>query len=274
MNANVAAMMMGVVPIASSSDGGYSGPTLDEFFPAPFLFEGTIFEVNRIMMIRILAAVVLCALFLIGSRRLSLVPSRGQSMVELALGFVKNNISIEVLGKDRGTRYNTVITIIFFAVFAMNITGVIPFLNIAGSSVVGLPFVLAIVAWVTFIYAGIRETGFGHFFKAQLFPPGVPKPIYLILTPIELISTFLLRPATLTIRLLANMMSGHFLLVLCFSATHFLFLEAASGMKALGVLTLAGGVVFTLFEIFIAALQAFVFALLTAVYIQLSTEAH
>lgn len=274
MNANVAAMMMGLLPMASNGDGGFHGPTLEEFFPAPFAFIGTPFEMNRVILIRLVATVVLCALFLIGTRRMRLVPTRGQSMAEMAVGFTYKSIAVEVLGENRGRRYAPVITIIFFAVLAMNLTGVIPGLNLAGSSVVGLPFVIAMISWFTFVIAGIREQGGLRFLKSQLFPPGVPWPIYFILTPIELISTFLLRPATLTIRLLANMMSGHFLLVLCFSATHFLFLEAATQFKALGALTLTMGVVFTLFELFIAALQAYIFALLTAVYIQLSTEAH
>lgn len=274
MNANVAAMMTGILPLASNGDGGFHGPTLEEFFPAPFLFIGTPFEMNRVMMIRLIATVVLCALFLIGTRRMRLVPTRGQSVAELAVNFAYQSIAVEVLGEKRGRRYAPVITIIFFAVLAMNLTGIVPGLNLAGSSVVGLPFVIAMISWFTFVIAGIREQGGWHFLKSQLFPPGVPWPIYIILTPIEIISTFLLRPATLTIRLLANMMSGHFLLVLCFSATHFLFLEAAGALKAFGVLTLSMGVVFTLFELFIAALQAYIFALLTAVYIQLSTEAH
>ncbi|MBM7331953.1 F0F1 ATP synthase subunit A, partial [Agrobacterium sp. S2] len=88
------------------------------------------------------------------------------------------------------------------------------------------------------------------------------------------ISTFILRPATLTIRLLVNMISGHLLLVLCFAATNFLFFEAASALKAVGVVTFAAGLAFTLFEIFIAALQAYIFTLLSAVYIQLSESHH
>ncbi len=255
-------------------EGGFHGPTIEDFFPPAILYEGTAFEFNRIMMVRLIAAISLVVFFLWATNRMKLVPSRKQSLAELGIVAVRDNIAIEVLGKEKGTRYATLLTFIFWAILAMNITGVIPFLNIAGSSVVGMPAVMAIIATVGFIVAGVKEQGGWHFVKGALFPPGVPWPIYLILTPIEFISTFVLRPITLTIRLLANMMSGHFLLVLCFAGTNFLFMEASLALKPVGVLTLAAGVAFTLFELFIAVLQAYIFTLLTTVYIQLATESH
>ena len=96
-----------------------------------------------------------------------------------------------------------------------------------------MPLVYALVAYVGFIYAGIKANGFGRFFKEQLFPPGVPKPIYILMTPIELLSTFVIRPVTLTIRLLANMISGHLLLLLCFVGTHYLYLSLSGGLGIL-----------------------------------------
>jgi F-type H+-transporting ATPase subunit a len=94
-----------------------------------------------------------------------------------------------------------------------------------------------------------------------------------LLTPIEFLQVFVLRPATLALRLMANMVAGHIMLVLAFSATHFFFLEAAPALKAFGALSLLGGLAFTLFEILVAALQAYIFALLAAVYIGMSLEA-
>ena len=81
-------------------------------------------------------------------------------------------------------------------------------------------------------------------------------------------------PATLALRLAANMIAGHLLLVLCFSATNFLFLEMSGVIQAAGAVTLLAGVAFTLFEVFIAFLQAYIFTLLTAVYINLSVDSH
>jgi len=263
------------ITTAAGDGEGFHGPTLQgEFFPGAFLFEGTPFEFNRIMLVRVLATLLIVTVFWLAARRARLVPGRFQGTIEMALDFVRVNIAEEVLGKESGRRATALLTVIFFGVFAMNITGVIPFLNIAGSSVIGVPLVFAVVAYIGFIVAGVRSQGGGGFLKSSLFPPGVPKFLYVILTPIEFLSTFILRPITLTIRLLANMLVGHLLLVLCFAATHYLFFQAAGAIKAIGAVTLAAGFAFTLFEIFIAALQAFIFALLTAVYIQLSEEAH
>jgi F-type H+-transporting ATPase subunit a len=83
---------------------------------------------------------------------------------------------------------------------------------------------------------------------------------------------FVIRPVTLALRLVANMMAGHIMLVLCFVGTHTLFLYAQTAMKPLGVLTLGAGVAITLFEIFVAALQAFIFTLLSSIYINFSLE--
>jgi F-type H+-transporting ATPase subunit a len=84
------------------------------------------------------------------------------------------------------------------------------------------------------------------------------------------VSTFILRPITLTLRLLMNMIVGHFLLVLFFSATHFFVLYAGDLKALFGIGTIAFGIVFTFFELLVAVLQAYVFTLLTAVYLQLA----
>lgn len=261
--------------VLAAGDGeGFHGPTLADFFPPAILFEGTIFEFNRIALVRLIAAAGLVLLFWLAARNPRLVPSRAQSAGELAIDFVRKGIAEESLGKELGRRYTPVLVVIFFGVFAMNITGIIPLLNIAGSSVIGVPLVFALIAYVTFIYAGVKAQGGGQFLKSQLFPPGVPWPIYIILTPIEFLSNFIIRPATLTVRLLANMLAGHLLLVLCFAATNYLFFEASGVLSVAGVATFAAGFAFTLFEIFVAVLQAYVFTVLTTVYIQLSVESH
>jgi F-type H+-transporting ATPase subunit a len=106
----------------------------------------------------------------------------------------------------------------------------------------------------------------------SLFPPGVPTFMYVLLTPIEFLTVFILRPATLALRLMANMVAGHLMLVLCFSATQFFIFEATGAMKVFGALTFVSGFALTLFEVFVAALQAYIFVVLTAVYLSLSIE--
>lgn len=199
---------------------------------------------------------------------MKMVPGRFQSLIEMALDLVRVNIAEDLLGKKDGRRFLPILTAMFFMILFMNITGTIPFLNIAGSSVIGVPLVLALVSYSCFVYAGLRK----HpkvFLRNSLFPSGVPVFLYPIVAPIELISTFVLRPITLTLRLLMNMVVGHLLLVLFFAATSFLF-SLGNGFSLFGAGTLIFGLVFTLFEVLVAVLQAYVFTLLTAVYLQLA----
>jgi F-type H+-transporting ATPase subunit a len=224
---------------------------------------------NRIMIIRVIVCLALVLLFWLGTRRMKLVPGRFQSLVEMGLDLVRVSVADDILGKKDGKRFLPLLTTIFFMVIGMNITGIVPLMNIAGTSVIGIPLVLAVIAYIAFIYAGIRKHP-GAFFKNALFPPGVPWYLYIIVTPIELVSTFILRPVTLTLRLLMNMIVGHLLLVLFFLATSFFFFEIDGPAKLFGLGTLAFGFVFTLFEILVAVLQAYVFTLLTAVYLQLA----
>jgi F-type H+-transporting ATPase subunit a len=268
--------LFSALTLFAAEEGGFHPPSIMEFYPEIVAFEGTVFAINRIMMIRLIVLAVLLVLFFLWTRSFkkavrsgNVVPGRFQLLGELALNFVRKNIAHDQLGEKDGDRFLPLLTTIFFMVFGMNITGIIPFANIAGSSVVGLPLVLAAVAYVTFIYAGIRKHG-GKFFTNALFPAGVPKPFYALVTPIELLSTFILRPVTLALRLLMNMIAGHLLLVLCFSATQFFFFEADGLFKLFGAGTLVFGFAFTIFEILVAVLQAYVFTLLTTVYIQLA----
>ena len=233
------------------------------------LFEGTWFEMNRIILVRLLAVVALVLIFWLGTRKMRTVPGRFQGTVELALNLVRVNIAEDLLGEKDGKRFLPLLTTIFFMVWFMNVTGIIPGLNIAGTSIIGMPLVLAIAAYVAFVYAGLRKHPVA-FLKNSLLPPGVPWPLYIIVTPIEFVSTFILRPVTLTLRLLMNMVVGHFLLVLFFSSTHFFILYSDSWMAFFGIGTIAFSIAFTFFELLVATLQAYVFTLLTAVYLQLA----
>jgi F-type H+-transporting ATPase subunit a len=223
------------------------------------------------MLVRVIAAAVLVLLFVLAARSAKVVPGRGQSVAELLLDFVRVNIAQEILGKD-ARKYVPLLTTIFCAILFFNVTGIIPGLNIASTSLIGLPLMLAAWVYVMYLAAGVKRHGLGHYLKNSLFPPGVPAFMYVLLTPIEILQVFVLRPATLALRLMANMVAGHIMLVLAFSATQFFFFEAAPALKAFGALSLAGGIAFTLFELLVAALQAYIFALLAAVYINMSLE--
>jgi F-type H+-transporting ATPase subunit a len=237
------------------------------------LFEGTPFELDRLMLVRILMTVVLLGFFAIAMRSPKLIPRGAQNVAEMGLAFVKDQIADEVLGKEQGKRFLPVLCTIFFTVLFLNASSVIPGLNISSNARVGMPIVLAALAYVVFNYVGIKKYGFFKYVKSSIVVPNVPIALHVLLIPIEFISTFILRPFTLTVRLMANMLAGHIMLVLFFSATQFFFFEAAAGMKIFGVFSLAAGFGFTLFEMLVIFLQAYVFALLTAVYIDLALHA-
>ncbi len=257
---------------ASEGEGGFHAPSITDFFPPAILFEGTPFQIDRIWIIRVLATVVLLSVFIVAARRAKLVPGRFQNVIELILDFVRVQVAEQILGKNDAKKFLPMLTTIFLTILAFNLTGLVPGLNLAGSSRIGLPIVLALWVFATYWWVGISKHGLGTYLKNNLFPPGIPPFVYLIVTPIELLQILIIRPASLAIRLAANMIAGHIMLVLCFAATHFFFLEAAPAMKALGFLSLAGGFAFTAFELLVAGLQAYIFALLAAVYISLSLE--
>ena len=122
------------------------------------------------------------------------------------------------------------------------------------------------------IYAGTKRYGFGKYVKSSLVIPNLPPALHLLVVPIEFFSTFILRPVTLAIRLMANFLAGHIILVLLYSATNFFFWQL-NGWTAMSGVTLLAAVLFTVYEIIIIFLQAYIFALLTAVYIELSLHA-
>jgi F-type H+-transporting ATPase subunit a len=254
--------------------GGMHMPSLDELYPAPFWKIGDFFEFNRLDLIRLVALAAAVVLLYFGARRAALVPKRGQSTFELVMGFIHKQICEAAMPPAMARRYLPLIATIFFSVLALNITGVLPFLNVSSNALVTVPIIFAVVAWIAFVAQGIKSHGVGHYFASALFPKGAPWWIYPLLTPIEFLSTFVLRPVTLTVRLMANMIAGHFLLTAFFMMTSYLIIDAGGFLKGLGLLTAALSFVFVLFEVFVACLQAFIFSILTSVYIGLAAEEH
>ncbi|MGI6878944.1 F0F1 ATP synthase subunit A [Microbacterium sp. gxy059] len=243
-------------------------PSIAEFFPEAIFSIGP-FEFTRINLAQVIATVVLVTILLLATRNMKVIPGRGQQVIEFLFGFVREQIVYQVLGEKDGKRFVPLLSAMFLGILFFNITGIIPGMNIPGTSVIGVPLMLAVVAYITFIYAGIKRHGFGRFMKNSLVPGGVPGYLVPVIAIIELVSTFVFRPVSLTLRLLLNMMVGHLVLVLLFSATHF-FLLSLNWLTVLSPATLGLGLAFTLYEIFVAALQAYVFTILTAVYIQLA----
>lgn len=279
------------VPVFADGDGGgYHAPGLDEFFP-PFIWgdwDG-LFSFDRVMLVRLVVVALLVAFVWAAVRKPKLVPGRLQSIFELGVEFVRVQIAEQMLGKERAKPYTGMLVVIFLTILSMNLAGIIPGLNLAGTSRIGLPLVLALWVLLVYLAAGVKAhsasartdgrtgagawlAGTGRYLKSQLFPAGLPWPVYFLITPIEALQVFVLRPATLTIRLTANMIAGHLMLVLCFSATHFLLLQGGGLIKLTAPLAFAGGIFITVFEIFVAVLQAYIFTLLAAIYLNFAME--
>ena len=261
--------------------GHFHTPDLgEEFFPgqidADHLFYGDFaggwFALDRLMLIRILMTLVVVILFWAAFKNPKLVPSGIQNVGENAVDFVRIHIAEDILGKKEGKRFLPIIASIFFAVLFMNVATVIPGLNVSPNGRIGMPIVLAAVSYIVMIYAGAKRYGLGKFIRSSVVIPNLPPLLHLLVVPIEFFSTFILRPVTLAIRLMANFLAGHIILVLLFSATNFFFWQL-NGWTALSGLTIILGLAMSLFEILVIFLQAYIFALLTAVYIELSLHA-
>ncbi|MBN9606596.1 MAG: F0F1 ATP synthase subunit A [Actinomycetales bacterium] len=261
------------LPTVECEPGQFCGPSIEEFFPAPILFEGTPFELNRVLLIRLVAVLAVVLILWLGTRNWKLVPTRGQAAMEFVIGFVRQGIIIETLGEKAGRRFMVLLMTIFFLTLGLNLTGTIPGLQIASTGLIGQAIVMAVIAYVTFIYAGIKEHRF-KFFKNALWLPGVPIFIKPVIALLEFLSTFIIRPVTLTLRLTMNMVAGHMLLTLVFLATNFFFVTVlftqGNALGLLGIGTFAFGLAFVVLEIFVAGLQAYVFTILTAIYIQMA----
>ncbi|MEO5535188.1 MAG: F0F1 ATP synthase subunit A [Pseudolysinimonas sp.] len=268
----LASIFLPTFMLSECPPGEFCGPSVDEFFPEPILFAGTPFELNRVLLIRVIAFLAVVVLLWLATRALKVVPGRGQVAAEFILGFVRQGIVFETLGERDGKRFLPLLMTIFFLTLGLNLTGTIPGLQIPSTGLIGQALLLAVIAYVTFIYAGIRRHGL-KFFKNATVLPGVPLLIMPIIAILEALSTFIIRPVTLTLRLTMNVVAGHMLLALCFLATNFFFftvLAQGNFLGLIGVGTFAFGVAFTVLEIFVAALQAYVFTILTAIYIQMA----
>jgi len=255
---------------------GFQGPTTGEFFwpcVGPRLHVlGVELCVNRVVLLTLLAMLGVLVFFLWAFRRPELVPRRkAQNVAEVGIDFIRNSVVLEVIGRD-GLRFLPYLTTLFFFIFAGNVLSVIPGINFPANSRSAVPAALAILSWLLFNYAGVKAQGLGPYLRNSLFPPGVPWPIYVLVTPIELVSTFLVRPLTLTIRLTANMIAGHLILVVFLTGTAYMLEPLIrNGEPTITALFAVGSFAFAIvligFEMFVAALQAFIFTILTATYI-------
>lgn len=244
----------------------FQPPTTKDFvWPADELFGVIPFQF--IYFLVFLACLTFVAFFFFALRRPKVVPGKFQLVAELGFNFVRENIVLGMIGPE-GMVFFALLSTFFFYIFAGNIWEVLPGVNFSMNSRIAFPIVLAIISWLTFWVVGFRKHGAWGYLKHVMFPPGVPMALKPLIALIELLQVVLIRPLTLSVRLFANMVAGHFLLSVFFLATFAFFSAGNALLMALGVFSGALAVALVGFEIFVAGLQAFIFAVLTASYIQ------
>ena len=244
---------------------GLEFPPISHLIEWPDLFfEDTAFAVNKVVLLMWASAILAIALFVAGSRKRALVPSGVQNVAESIIDFVDNSIVMETIGPD-GRKFTPFLTTLFTFILFCNLWEVVPFVQMPVNARMAMPMFFSLLVWLIFNVVGIAKQGFFHYFKNIMFPPGVPKPIYILVTPIELVSTIIVRPLSLAVRLFANMLAGHLVLVT------FAVITAALWVKSVNIVILPFSfmllVALTGFEVLVSFLQAFIFTILAAVYI-------
>ena len=208
----------------------------------------------------VLGVILITALFGYAATRTSLVPTRLQSVGEMGYEFVANMVR-STTGEE-GLKFFPFVFTLFTFILAANLIGMIPYAFTTTSHIVITGALALLVIGIVIVY-GLMKNGLGFF---RLFAPaGVPWPIYIILIPIEIIS-FLARPITLGMRLFANMLAGHIMLKLL-AAFAISLLGAAGVVKLLAPAPFVLAIAITALEFLVSFIQAYVFALLTCVYL-------
>ena len=255
----------------------------DEFKLDPWFSIGPI-EFNKAVMYVIIATVLTCATMIYVARRMSDRPNRLQTAIESAFLLMRDNITRGNMDDRMASRWFPFIATLFLFIWFSNIIGYLPLptntehsVNIFGLEVPSLalyaatanlsvPLILTLLVWVSYHVEGVRAKGVVGYLKSWI-PAGVEGPARAPIFLIEVISHFV-RLVSLSVRLFANILAGH-LLILFMGGGLVVLLNVAVGLAVvLGVVTGVLAVAFFLFEVgLVATLQAFIFATLTAIYL-------
>jgi F-type H+-transporting ATPase subunit a len=224
---------------------------------------------NKIALIAVAAGVIGIVVFLLAGRKdASKAPTGVRNLAETSVEFIENGIVMQTMGKD-GLGWTPFLLSLFTFIYLCNVPGIIPLIQMPATARMAIPMFLALLVWVIYNGVGVKHQGLGGYLKSTLFPPGVPWPLYILVTPIEFISNILVRPFSLMVRLFANMLAGHILLVTFALLTQSLITAETKQLmlKPMAILPFGMLVFLTAFEVLVAFLQAYIFTILTAVYI-------
>lgn len=251
--------------LAAASGPPSPGPA--DFNLPPFVTLGAL-SVDKPFVLIVLSAVIVVGLFYAMAKPAAVVPGRFQFAGEAVYGFVRNSIARDNIGSHDFKPFVPYLFALFTFVLVNNFYGLIPFIQFPTMSHIGFPVGLAIMSWLVYNGAGIKRKGFFGYLKHETVPAGVSPAILPILVPLEFLSNILLRPITLALRLFATMFAGHLLLILFSLGGEYLLLHSDPVLyKVAGGLSFLMAIAVSFLEMLVMFLQAYVFTLLTAMYI-------
>lgn len=245
---------------------GFPAPGLQNFEYKPLFSIGS-FHFTKPMLIAVLCAIAVIGFFWAAFTKPKLIPGKMQSLGELAILTVRDQILRPSIGK-KGDVYLPFLVSMFFFIFLMNLMELIPIFQFPATSRIGFVWPIVFSVYLTYLFLAFKNKGLGVF--RQLVPAGVPGFAIPLLLPIEFLRIFVIQPFTLGVRLFGNMFAGHLLLTIFMVATWYLMSFSVGLLWAAGSLAM---VVFVfLLELLVDLLQAFIFTTLTATYIAESLE--
>jgi F-type H+-transporting ATPase subunit a len=251
---------------SATAEGGYEAPGVADFWQ-PLIGDGAL-AITRSMFVYAISIVLIGFVLVRATRKLTLVPSRGQMLTEGIYGLVRNSVSRDIIGSHDFLKFVPLLFTMFVVILTNNLFGIIPFIQFPTMSRVGFPMALALIVFVLYHALGVRKHGFFGWFKRMAVPPGVPVFVLPLLFVLELVTYFFTRPVTLALRLFGNMFAGHILLLLFILGGEYLVFESHNvGLAFAGGFSFLMGFVMTLFELLVQFLQAYIFTLLSALYI-------
>lgn len=268
-------MTLGLLPMETTGGGEYHPPGTEDFLwysVWPGVFPDW---VNKPLIQAIIGALIVMGLWWWASRNLKVQPTKGQFLAEYVYEFVRNGIARDILHHDF-KKFLPYLLGLFSFLLVNNWFGEMFFFMYPTFSNVGYAYGLAILSWLIYVGAGFTKWGVGGFLKKSLVPEGVPGYLLPLVVPLEFLATFITRPITLALRLFANLFAGH-LVVLVFVVGGGYLVSQADNLfyNVSGVVSIAFSIIILCLELFIGALQAYIFTVLTAQYVSSSiAEAH
>jgi F-type H+-transporting ATPase subunit a len=228
---------------------------------------------NKVALIAVVASLIGIGLFLVASRRDPMVAPKGvRNLAETSVEFIEDQIVIQTMGRD-GLGWTPFLLTLFIFIYLCNLPGIIPIIYMPATARMALPLFLALIVWIVYNVVGFKHNGFSYI-TGMIWPQNVPVFLRPLVGLIEFLSNIILRPFALAVRLFANMLAGHMLLVTFALLTDALLFATTKQflLKPMTILPFFMLLFITAFEVLVGFLQAYIFTILTAVYIGLAAH--